>query len=323
MSEWAIGDGDNEERTAYEYRELYLDQGIEFEPFHCPFCGVLLTPVNLYKAGDIARSPHFRADKEPHRFGCDGYPEPKATAPTGSPKGRVDKREFRLPETLVPRRRPITQRPGAADRRPTDSPDAAEVRRRRCEGAERLGSAVYRTSLVRSVAIAFLGVFRESHKEQKEHRWTDAQRREWETKLLRESPLTLYDGYMLTYAAGIRNTKYAPPAKPRIFHGWGVVAGLPGDNSGYMLKPAQWVEQGEGKDVKRFPVELVIQTESGVDPTASQRLVVKRLAEAASSNQEVRWFAYGVMRQDDDGVYRMSVESLDHVYVHALRKPVN
>lgn len=73
MSEWAIGEGDNKTRTAYEFRELFFDEGAEFIQFRCPFCAIPLTPVNLYAMGEIARTPHFRAHKTPHRFECDGY----------------------------------------------------------------------------------------------------------------------------------------------------------------------------------------------------------------------------------------------------------
>jgi len=324
MSEWAIGDGDTEERTAYEYRELYLDQGLEFAPFICPFCDVPLTPVNLYKSEEIARSPHFRADKEPHRFGCDGSPMGLRTRDDQPPRRRVEKREFQLPEALVPRREPVATRP--THRRPEtkERPDEQEVNRRRQEAAGRLGPAIYRTSLIRSVAIAFLSVFKESYEQQKKYGWTDKQRRKWATNLLKESRLTLYDGFTLAYQSAIRNTRFPPPPKPRVFHGWASVSCVRQTDEAmeYQLVPDTLVEHKQARAVRHYPVEVTFRVTHAGEPTGSQRSTLNRLDKAANEALEVRWFAYGVMRLQDDGVYRMLVDNVDHLYLHALREPV-
>lgn len=325
MSEWAIGEGDTEERTAYEYRELYLDQGLEFAPFSCPFCDVPLTPINVYTLGEIAKSPHFRADKGPHRFGCDGSPKGLRTRDNHPPKRRVEKREFHLPEALVPRREPVATRP--AHRRPEarERPDEQEVNRRRQDAAGRLGPAMYRTSLIRSVAIAFLGVFKESYDQQRKHGWTEEQRREWAASLLKASRLTLYDGFTLAYQSAIRNTRFPPPPKPRIFHGWASVSCIrqTDDVAAFQLAPDTLVEHKQGEEVLCYPVEITFSVTHAGEPTGSQRSTLDRLDKAASEELEARWFAYGVMRLDGDGVYRMLVDNVDHLYLHALREPAS
>lgn len=323
MSEWAIGDGDNEERTAYEYRELYIDQGVIFERFRCPFCQVPLTPVNLYKTEEVARSPHFRADKEPHRHGCDGSPMLFGKWDQKSVIRRVEKRRFYLPEALVPRR-PMTTHVAQSLYGALGKPDEHEVSRRRQEAAGRLGPAVYRTSLIRSVAIAFLGVFKESYKQQKYNDWSEERRRKWAMNLLKESRLTLYDGFTLTYQNAIRNTRFPPPPKPRIFHGWGLVtrAKHTKDHTEYILEPDTMVEHAEGEEVKHYRVEITIRMTHESEPTGSQRLTIRKLEKASIQGLQVRWFAYGLMYRKDGGVYGMIVENIDHLYLHALRKPV-
>jgi hypothetical protein len=322
MSEWAIGDGDTEERTAYEYREFYLDQGIKFEPFYCPFCGIPLAPVNLYKE-ELARSPHFRAYKEQHRFGCDGYPRIIRTR-DGKPTNRhVDKREFHLPEALVPRRASVVTCPAISHPEAPNAPNEHEVNKRRHEAASRLGPAIYRTSLIRSVVIAFLGVFKESFEQQRRNNWSDGRRREWAINLLRESRLTLYDGYTLTYYNAFRNTRFPPPPKPCIFHGWASVicASHAREHTEYLLVPDTLVEHKQGEDVLHYPVEIMISTTYVGEPTGSRRHTLGRLDKAANKGLKVRWFAYGVMSLQEEGVYRIIVENIDHLYLHRLRKP--
>lgn len=323
MSEWAIGDGDTQERTAYEYREFYLDQELEFKPFTCPFCDVPLTPVNLYTKEEIAKSPHFRADKGDHRSGCDGSPLFMRTMDRRPPKRHVERREFQLPEALVPRRPPVIT--SAVHSRPPSVgiPDEEEVKQRRKRAAESLGPAVYRTSLIRSVAIAFLGVFKESYEQQKKKNWTEEQRRQWVKGLLEENRLTLYDGYTLTYQSAIRNIRFPPPPKPRIFHGWASVTCCRGTgrDGEYVLTPNAMVEHTEGEDVQQYPVEISIRVNAD-EPVGSQRYTLERLDKAASKGLEARWFAYGVLHLQDDGVYRMTVDEVDHLYLHRLEKPV-
>lgn len=324
MSEWAIGNGDTEERTAFEYREFYLDQGVKHEPFYCPFCSIPLTPVNLYKTEELARSPHFRAGKKKHRFECDGSPKIIQTRNDKPVNRHVEKREFRLPEVLVPRRAPVVVCPAAHFGAP-DTPDGHEVNRRRQEAAKRLGPAIYRTSLIRSVAIAFLGVFRESFEQQRMNNWSDKRRREWATNLLRESRLTLYDGFTLTYHSAIRNTRFSPPPKPRIFHGWASAFCVyhTRERTEYLLVPDTPVEHKKGEDIRHYPVEITISAKHVGELTGSQRHTLVMLDKAANEGLETRWFAYGVMLLQDDCVYRMTIENIDYLYLHTSKKPVS
>ncbi len=324
MSEWAIGNGDTEERTAYEYREFYLGQGIKVEPFYCPFCGIPLAPVNLYKE-ELARSPHFRAYKEQHRFGCDGHPRIIRTR-DGKPTNRhVEKREFHLPEVLAPRRAPVVARHAIGHPGASNTPDEREVNRRRQEAAKRLGPAIYRTSLIRSVAIAFLGVFRESFEQQRMNNWSDKRRREWATNLLRESRLTLYDGFTLTYHSAIRNARFPPPPKPRIFHGLASAFCVyhTRERTEYLLVLDTPVKHKKGEDIRHYPVEITISAKHVGELTGSQRHTLVMLDKAANEGLETRWFAYGVMLLQDDCVYRMTIENIDYLYLHTLKKPVS
>jgi hypothetical protein len=184
---------------------------------------------------------------------------------------------------------------------------------------------MYRTSLIRTVAIAFLGVLKESYERQKEQNWNKEQQWGWVTKVFKESPLTLYDGYTLTYHTAIRNIRFPPPAKPRIFHGWASIscASRIERSAEYLLTPHAMVEHTQGEDVAQYPVEIRIRVASTDEPMGSQLQTLKKLDRAVRENQDVRWFAYGIMRLHDDDVYRMTTENVDHLYLHTLKKPVD
>ena len=107
--------------------------------------------------------------------------------------------------------------------------------------------------------------------------------------------------------------------KPRIFHGWGQVAQHTGqdDQIFFALRSRQAVERGG----ERLPAEIAIVSPLDGKTTSSQRLALELLEKACQNqNMEVRWFAYGTMRMENDGVYRMFVEHLDHVYLHRIRQ---
>jgi hypothetical protein len=88
-----------------------------------------------------------------------------------------------------------------------------------------------------------------------------------------------------------------------------------GGQHGYVIRSKQSIEQGG----EHRPVEIIIASPGSGQATGSQQLVLERL-EQASQNLEARWFAYGVMRRESDGFYRLIVEHLDHVYLHRLEK---
>lgn len=62
--------------SAWFYRDLFLRDETKYDEFLCPFCGIKVFAVLIYKPAEeeLARSPHFR-ESEPHRHGCDGNPE--------------------------------------------------------------------------------------------------------------------------------------------------------------------------------------------------------------------------------------------------------
>ncbi|MEE9494439.1 MAG: hypothetical protein V3W04_13815 [Gammaproteobacteria bacterium] len=324
MSEWAIGNGDIEERTAYEYRELSLDQNIKFKVFLCPFCDIPLIPVNLYKIEELARSPHFRISKEAHRYGCDGSPKRTRIKEVKPAKRHVEKREFHLPEALIPRRTTVVSIRVDNLQEKRRKPNENEIDQRRQEAANRLGPAIYKTSLIRSIATAFLDVFKESYKQQKANKWSEEERRKWATTLLKTSHLTLYESYTLTYHSAIRNMRFPPPSKPRIFHGWGQVTcnRYTPNYAEYQIIPNTMIEHTINEKTQYYPVEITIRITLNDEPIGSQRLLIKQLEKATTQTLEVRWFAYGTISLCNDGVYRTHLSQTDHLYLHKLRKPI-
>ncbi len=312
MSEWAKVSAFPEEKTAYEYRELYLDDGIQFEDFLCPYCENPLVPVNIYSTGEMAVSPHFRTSRGyKHKFDCDGSPKESAPRDKKAPIHRVEKSDFRLPEKLVSRKNPVITQLG--QKQSNKSLDQAEVNRRRLMSGQSLGPAIYQTSLVRSVAVAFLGIFTESYQQQKEQNWSEPKRKQWVSDLL-ESPLELY-GTTLTYKLAFRDIRFPPPSKPRIFHGWARVSRITCcANPAYILLPEVQAEVND----KRPHVEIIVEPVQYEQLTGSQRSTLDKLEETADKNCLVRWFCYGALAPSGDAPYRMQISNLDQIYLHRI-----
>lgn len=323
MSEWGVGEGDEGvvERTSFEYRELFLDDGIRYERFKCPYCGVRLTPVNIYATGEMARSPHFRAALEDHRFGCDGSPEVVIRpGDVQSQEGRrVEPRTLRLPEELVARRDAPRVSINKTKREST-LPDSLTVAARRRSAGERLGPAIYRTSLVRSVALAYLGILKEAYRTFPDGE-TESARRKKIKEDLSSHPLRLLDGWLTTYQGAFRAVRFEPIDRPRIYHGSGQVVHFKGwDRSGVgILCRTERAIAGTAA----HPVDALIIIQWGERRlvSRSQDQLVDLLLEAADDGASARWFAYGTMKfSDSANRYQLDVESLDHLYIHHLEK---
>jgi hypothetical protein len=262
----------------------------------------------------MAVSPHFRTRKgHKHQFDCDGSPKESAPRDKQAPIHKVEKSDFRLPEKLVSRKNPVITQAG--QKRSSKPLEQAEVNLRRVMSGKRLGPATYQTSLVRSVAVAFLGIFTESYQQQKKQNWIDEKRKRWVTDLL-ESPIELY-GALLTYKLAFRDTRYPPPSEPRIFHGWARVSRMAGcTHRAYLLLPEIQVE---GND-KRLPVEIIVELVQHEHLTGSQRSTLDKLKKTADQDCLVRWFCYGTLALSDGASYRMEISNLDHIYLHRIKQ---
>lgn len=308
MSEWAAFQPFGEAMTSYEFRDEYLRDGIIRDAFFCPFCGIRLYPVLIYKDGKCGKSPYFRHKPgHNHISPCDGAPKNIRTIPPKAPPIQsVDKSILEFPEELIEPRKPVTTIRAPDD--PTRSITPEEIERRRNEVGHSLGPARYRTSLLRSIAEAFQKIIEEYKTRIKKEGNEPA--KQWLENTLKGFPLTLY-GVKRNYKTAIQKTKFLPSGTnpERIFRGQGTVA-----QTGNIF---EILSKDECKiNEAMYPVYVIIGSALTSEPTMkkSWTKTLEQLRDAAKKNKKISWFCFGKMEKNDSRCV-IRVARWDHLYL--------
>ncbi|MHB8368955.1 MAG: competence protein CoiA family protein [Leptospirales bacterium] len=308
MSEWGAIEPFGEAVTSYEFRDEYLREGVIRHAFFCPFCGIMLDPVLIYKDGECGKSPYFRHKPgHNHISPCDGAPKNVQTIPPKAPPVRsVDKSILEFPEELIAPRKPLATIKGAAD--PTQFTTPEEIERRRNEAGQSLGPARYRTSLLRSIAEAFQKLM-EEYKDRISTEGIELAKK-WLEATSISLPLTIY-GIKRNYKTAIQTTKFFPSGRnpERIFRGFGVPVQT---ENGFEILNKDECKIGEAM----YPVSVII----GLDLTSEPSMKIswtntfEVLKEFSAKNINIHWFCFGKMEKDGSR-YVIRVESWDHLYL--------
>ena len=308
MSKWGAIEPFGEAVTSYEFRDEYLRDDIEHDRHFCPFCGIPLIPVRIYKDGKSGKTPHFRTHKgSRHIPPCDGAPEYSHSPSAQNPPLRsVDKTKLHFPEELIePRKISVVHRPTKGDTTGRNTPE--EICRRR-EAAQSLGPARYRTSLLREIAEAFLNVLSEFGYRRKAEGEDSAQK--WLKETLNALPLTLY-GVKRTYRDGIQKTCFLTSgANPeRIFRS----SGIPDLFQDAIKIPSEDPVKINGQDV---PVVILVHKTLLQEPSmkSSWTKTMNRLQDASRNSKRISWFCYGKMEKEE-GQYNILIDRWDHLYI--------
>ncbi len=308
MSEWGAIEPFGEAVTSYAFRDEYLRDDIEHDQHFCPFCGIPLIPVLIYKDGKSGKTPHFKTHKESrHIFPCDGAPEySHSSSPKKRPLRSVDKTELHFPEELIESRKiSVVREPTKGDTTGHDTPEEICCRRK---AAQSLGPAHYRTSLLREIAEAFHKVLSEfGHRKKAEG---EESAKKWLKETLKGLPLTLYR-VKRTYRDGIQKTGFMPSgANPeRIFRG----AGTPVLFQDAIEIPSEDPVKINGQDV---PVFILVRENLLQEPSmkSSWTKTMNRLLEASRNSKRIFWFCYGKMEKEE-GRYIILIDRWDHLYI--------
>lgn len=308
MSEWCAIEPFGMAVTSYEFRDEYLRTGIQPNQHFCPFCGIPLIPVLIYKDGESGKTPHFRARKGSHHISpCDGAPECSHSSSDQRPPLRtVDKRELHFPEELIePRKISVDHGSTKGDTNGHDNPEEIERRRKM---AQSLGPARYRTSLIQEIAEAFLKVLAEFRHRKKAEGEDSAQK--WLKETLNALPLTLY-GIKRTYRNGIQMTRFMPSgANPeRIFRG----SGIPVLFQDAIEISSEDPVKINGQDV---PVFLLVGTLLLQEPSMKRSWIRTKdcLMDAAQNGRRISWFCYGKMDREEARC-SILIDRWDHLYI--------
>ncbi|MDA0576175.1 hypothetical protein [Burkholderia gladioli] len=298
MSEVATLVHFGEFHSAWFYRDLYLRNGTKYDEFWCPFCGIKVFAILIYKPADaeLARSPHFR-EQEPHRHDCDGNPAKggKASVAAG-PVRKIEKQLFTLPTRLIEYVEPPEQvRRANRPEHPTEpSPD--EVKRRRLEAGEIHHRARFSVSLVQSLAEAHLGTIRQSYQLKDKGKWSDKQRSDWLKAVLR-TEIDLR-GATMRYDQAFHDLFFPVRSTPRVYHGEGTVSAT---DEGYRIDASRRGRvDDQDKHGRPFHVRVRADRELASQRGARRELIAQ-LQRAEEKGFPVKWYGYGQPETVGDG----------------------
>lgn len=302
-----------EVRTAWGFKQEYLDSEKLPGPFRCPFCEVPLVGmciINLCK-----RAPHFALrGKAQHRNGCTGDVGPaKASGGTkvvAKAKRKVEG-EVDTPEALVLRRAPVRLKLSGADMT-SAVPDSQEVlRRRRVLAGNEVLSSRYTVSSLRTLIAAYEAL-RELANRQARAAGLVPRTGEYNARfraVLKARPLALYS-QQLDYGDAFMSSRLSPWRDvARIYEGAGRVSLT--DDFVFLKDVATWPEKP--KSDARVPFVVRVGRRLPAQAPTSHRSQLERLEAVGSMSQSLAWWAFGTPRLTPDG-FVLDVESLDHLY---------
>lgn len=304
MSNWGTDEKGGALTSAWEYRSLFLRDGVKFDEFFCPFCDIRLAPYLIYSEGELSKSPHFSARWGDHVNGCDGEPTIVGAPERRSTEAHYEPREMHFPEALADRPTPRKQQPSVPGN-PTTPPAPDEVtRRRRDAGA--LGRPVPKAYSLQPIVEAWSVVVKNGYDQEKEKNWSEGERKDWIKETLSAMPLSLDD--TTTYEDAFRSPAYINRHHPRIYHGSGTIYFEQGT---YVIES---VRRGKMRDAE-LPFRVAVDCELLAESSPrSHATLIATLNRFIAKGQRMRWYAYG-MPESANGALTVCIHSLDHLYV--------
>lgn len=319
MSEIASREPFGEFHSALYFRDLYLRDEVQYNEFFCPFCSVPLDDVLIYKPADheMGKSPHFSTKRNgaKHLHDCDGnpsnYQQPRQHK---IPEKHVEKQIFTFPTEFVEY---VDRLPNPNINRPTRTPTAEEIQRRRDAGARNYGQARFRVSLVQSIAEAHIGTVKQAFDLQKEKGWDHAKRNAWLSAVL-SAPLNLR-GFKTTYNKALHNLHFPVTEFPRIYYGKNGVVNE--TETGFEITS----EQGglDREEDQRLPFVISIDNR-GIDNThmrGARKALIDLLKRTTDQKLLVKWYGFG-RSESMNGYYalRFAQPNLGDLFIQPSKK---
>jgi hypothetical protein len=304
MSDYAITEYDDQPMSAWEFRYLYLREGVEYENFFCPYCDIKLCAYLIYVDGEGVRSPYFSARWERHKFGCDG----KAIYVDASVKkvatAYYGTHELDFPEALTARPPTHKIKTKTIKSQSLNLSNAEVFERRKKAGL--LGRPVSKTYLLQPIVEMYNSVWADGYKKVDENVWNANNRVSMTTNILSGMPILLED--KTEYNEAFRSPLFLDKYRCRIYHGHGFVHVFP---NGFILTSEKSARvEGQTYTFKIKIYEALINNDSPMSHLA----LFEALASYAMNKTAIRWYAYGTPSLVED-IYELLVINLDYLYI--------
>ncbi|HEY0842081.1 hypothetical protein [Methylotenera sp.] len=309
MSDYAVTEYDNKPMSAWEFRYLYLSDGIRYDSFYCPFCAIKLCAFLIYTDGESSRSPYFSARWEPHRYECNG----EAIYPNAVVKkvgqAHYDSHELVFPEALT-ERPPRRNLKNKVTERPRLTISSIEVlERRRKVGL--LGKPIPKTYLLQPIVEMYNSVWTDGYSNVKNKIWDANDLVPLTKSILTKMPISLGD--KTNYYDAFWGPKYLNTNRSRIYHGSGVVKAI---SDGFIISS----DVSTSVNGNTFAFQIKVYNALLHDDSLMSHLkLFKALEQYVNDKTPIRWYAYGQPMLVNN-LYELLVVNLDYLYIKNVFK---
>jgi len=312
MSE--MGEANGHVASASEFRGYFLNHGLKFDNFACPFCGITLVAKAIYAQGKQGRSPYFSCKpREDHILGCNGWPfidKQKKNEIIG--RSVFIKKNMSVPEELVMRPTYTSQ---TRHINTVVSLTEEIVNERRRSSSYQAFLSKYSSRLIRAFSEAWTDLMIECYKSEKNY--SKAEFRDFIKSKLSAHPLKLL-GKELTYHDAFRDTRHPDWVTGNyIYHGKGIIEV---GHSGFIISSNVDAEykQNSSQKIENIPVKVEVNLPLDLNELAQyHRCLYGQLKDIADSGNFIKWFALGEMKPVGNPLkqYTLEVSNLDWLYV--------
>lgn len=304
MSDYAVTEMGGTPRTAFEYRNDFLDRGINFSDFFCPFCNIQLSARLVYMIGELSKSPHFAATRGKHLFDCDGAPITSERQKTDDIRSHYIRREMSSPEVLISRpikREVVLIKPKNIEKL---SQELVDEKRKNQNSAGLAKSKVY---LLQPIVEARNSEIRKVFKIAEETKLDLTDKNNMMNKVLSDMPLKLEQE--TNYSKGFHTPKLIDNRHKLIYYGNGLVTKI----NEQLAIECDMKAQIAGVDVKFY---VGIDSICSVNDTSpmSQRRLYSLIKEAYKNKIKLKWYAYG-KPEVLSNQYMLTVSNFDYLYL--------
>lgn len=298
MSGWAVTEIGEEQKSAWDFRTLFLSDNIIFDDFYCPFCYIPLFPKLIYKKEELSKNPHFSIyHGKPHLFNCDGEPIIIEEKEKKVIKAHYIPTQMEFPQALIARPSPRVRKPSSLPSNPTPPKSSEEdVEKRRKKGGI-LGESVPRTYLLQSIVEARNIILVKLYEIAKTEKWEEKKKNEEFKKTLSNLPLSL--GEDTNYDDAFRSPKVVNWNSSRIYYSNGYVELI--NHKTFMVSSS----------ATNFSIIVDFSNVTEESPRM-HNMMIAQLSDYARKKEAIKFFAYG-KAINSDGI-KVVIKNMDHFY---------
>ncbi len=319
MSDLAITYIDEEPKSAYEYRHIYLEQNPANRKkfvFFCPYCGIELIGKCIFKdeGEGVAKSPHFaKKNGEEHDDDCPYNNINNIRISDKRQKSFYEKKGVVFPEKFVdPPENEEKNITVNADMSRDSNTIKKEIKRDSVNLRNR-GKIIPKTRICEDLANTWNNIIYESYKLKNKKSWNEIERNNWVKEELLKMPLVFFDDSTNKYSNKYSNyyyafgtPKYIDFSHYKVYNFDGIIE----DNNDSFVIRSEKIKSIINE--QEFPFYVIINKNIIIGYYAAK--IYELLRKSSLNNYNVKCFALGKPVRENDKII-LYIEKINRLFI--------